>query len=335
MKYPSQFLSALVYLILAQCISSYSHAAGPNAAPASVTKEGDLVIVTLTPEGEQRLRLEVAKLEHRTIPEFRLFSGEVVIPLNPSAKNLTPLLNGNPDTWLQMADLQTAADGRVTEAAIRLENATIAMDRAQKARASEAGSQRALDDAKAAHEIAAIQLKTETARRSLLGKPIELNQAQTFSEKWVRVSIYSGEIIRLSKDRNALITSIGGSEKVHEALRVIGPISANPVSNTVDWFYQLPKEAEFSVGQRVSVSIQTEESQIISPTVPTDALLYDIHGGQWVYEQTKPHVFTRRRIQVLRVLGDQAVLKQAPPESALIVTKGATELFGTEFLTGK
>jgi hypothetical protein len=46
-------------------------------------------------------------------------------------------------------------------------------------------------------------------------------------------------------------------------------------------------------------------------------------------------VFTRRRIQVLRVLGDQAVLKQAPPESALIVTKGATELFGTEFLTGK
>jgi hypothetical protein len=64
-------------------------------------------------------------------------------------------------------------------------------------------------------------------------------------------------------------------------------------------------------------------------------VLHDIHGGQWVYEQTAPHTYTRRRAQVARLAGGDAVLASGPPVGSKIVTDGSAELFGTEFMTGK
>ncbi|MEQ1851562.1 MAG: efflux RND transporter periplasmic adaptor subunit, partial [Chthoniobacteraceae bacterium] len=66
-----------------------------------------------------------------------------------------------------------------------------------------------------------------------------------------------------------------------------------------------------------------------------NAVLHDIHGGQWVYEQTADHTYTRRRIQVARLAGNDAVLTSGPAAGSKIVTDGAAELFGTEFMTGK
>ena len=68
--------------------------------------------------------------------------------------------------------------------------------------------------------------------------------------------------------------------------------------------------------------------------IPTNAILHDINGGQWVYEQTAPLTYTRRRIQVARFTGDLAVLATGPPVGSKIVTDGSAELFGTEFMTG-
>jgi hypothetical protein len=66
-----------------------------------------------------------------------------------------------------------------------------------------------------------------------------------------------------------------------------------------------------------------------------DALADDIQGGQWIYEQTAPNVFTRRRVEVQRVEGALAVLSRGPKAGAAIVTSGAAELFGIEFGAGK
>jgi len=69
-------------------------------------------------------------------------------------------------------------------------------------------------------------------------------------------------------------------------------------------------------------------------------VLHDINGGQWVYAQTAEHVYTRKRIQVARLagsdaVGSDAVLSSGPPAGTKIVTDGSAELFGTEFMTGK
>ena len=83
------------------------------------------------------------------------------------------------------------------------------------------------------------------------------------------------------------------------------------------------------------MEIPTAASKVESLVVPFNAVLHDIHGGQWVYEAIAPHTYTRRRVQVTRLVGDVAALASGPAVGAKIVTDGAAELFGTEFMTGK
>jgi hypothetical protein len=69
--------------------------------------------------------------------------------------------------------------------------------------------------------------------------------------------------------------------------------------------------------------------------VPLAAIVHDLNGGAWVYEQLDPNTFTRRRVEVERVVGTQAVLTRGPPPGTKVVTDGAAELFGIEFGIGK
>ncbi len=68
--------------------------------------------------------------------------------------------------------------------------------------------------------------------------------------------------------------------------------------------------------------------------VPYGAVLYDAHGGTWVYTSPEPLVFVRHRIIVDYIEEDRAVLSDGPPAGTEVVTVGAAELFGTEFEIG-
>ena len=68
--------------------------------------------------------------------------------------------------------------------------------------------------------------------------------------------------------------------------------------------------------------------------VPAAAVLYDIHGDTWVYEDLGGNAYARRRIQVARHAGDLAVITRGIAEGTKVVTDGAAELFGTEFGAG-
>ncbi len=83
------------------------------------------------------------------------------------------------------------------------------------------------------------------------------------------------------------------------------------MTNTVDWYYALPADMTHRSGERVAVEIPTLDGKIESLVLPFSAVLHDIHGGQWVYEQTAPHTYTRRRIQVARLSGSEAVCRAA------------------------
>ena len=123
--------------------------ADSGSAPASVTKEADLVMITLKPEAEQRLRLKLATVERRAVRETRLFSGDVVLPLAAEG-GVAPLMGGTLDELLRVADLQIQADNRALQAEVQVEAARIAFERADKMLKAEAGSVRAVDEARAA-----------------------------------------------------------------------------------------------------------------------------------------------------------------------------------------
>ena len=74
----------------------------------------------------------------------------------------------------------------------------------------------------------------------------------------------------------------------------------------------------------------TLKSEAESLTLPWSAVIQDIHGGTWVYEQTGERTYVRRRVAVRYVVDDTAVLAFGPPPGTQVVAAGAAELFGTE-----
>jgi hypothetical protein len=67
--------------------------------------------------------------------------------------------------------------------------------------------------------------------------------------------------------------------------------------------------------------------------IPYAALLYDPIGGTWAYTTVGTRTFERSRLMVERIDGDAAYLSDGPPVGTPVVTVGAAELYGTEFLS--
>src|SRR6185436_4963081 len=143
----------------------------------------------------------------------------------------------------------------------------------------------------------------------------------------------AGETGELALDQPAQVLPLSGDEQ-HEAIfakPVAAPPTASVLASTIDLYYELPNPAGvLRPGQRITVRVKLQGASE-QRVVPWSAVMHDIHGGTWVYENTAPLTYVRRRVQVKYVLGDKAVLESGPPSGAKIVTVGAVELFGAEF----
>jgi multidrug efflux pump subunit AcrA (membrane-fusion protein) len=164
---------------------------------------------------------------------------------------------------------------------------------------------------------------------------------------WVRVPIPAAEIAALDPESGALVDELSapagtGSPATPIAARPASsaPSTAQPLQATVDRYFVLPAGAQPAIGQVVAVWVSLRGETTL-PVLPAPALLHDPSGGTWVYERTAEHVFSRRRVEVVRVEGALALLS---PQSlrpgglrvgSAIVTAGAMELYGAEFGSGK
>lgn len=279
---------------------------------------------------------------------------------------LFPLLT--PEGRANLASARIDADGQVKTAQSQLEAAQIALTRARRVFESDAGSRRAVDEAQAQFDLAEKALAAVTARRDLLEKvvgdvekgtatpvPIEcpadgvlrnvsalegqnvpagaaLFEVVDLKHVWVRVPIYVGDLAEVDPAADAAVSELSArpGAPALPGRPATAPPSANAAAGTVDLFYDLDnRTAKYSPGQRVGVSI-TLKGEAESLTAPWAAVLHDVHGGTWVYEQTGERAYVRRRIVVRYVLGDTAVLASGPPAGTRVVTAGAAELFGTE-----
>ncbi|MCP5522604.1 MAG: membrane fusion protein MtrC [Verrucomicrobiales bacterium] len=335
--------TSLLVLLLGTVGQQGDAAGAPDSgspAPAQVTapvKETTLATVTLSAGAEARLGIRTVAAEQRNVAGTRLFGGVVVRPLggDGGAAGLAPLWAGSFEELLKLADTQVEADGRVAQAEVEQKAAELALDRARKVLAAEAGSVRAVDEAAARSEAAGVALTTARAHRDLLGEPVQ--GAAPSNRLWVRVPVYAGALPSLDAEAAAQVMRLSDRDEAHAwaANPVAGPLTANGSASTVDWYFQLPAGVTgVRPGERLAVRLATR-TQADRLVVPWPAVLHDIHGGQWVYEQTEARTFVRRRVEVERVAGTDAILARGLRPSAKVVTDGAAELFGTEFGAGK
>jgi len=317
-----------------------------SAPPAKVITENDLASIVLTPQAEQRLGIVTAPVTMQKVGRTRTLGGELLLPLGRNAgasnatqapgKSIYSLLPAmTPTELVRVAEMQVDADGKIAAARVQLEAAKIALARAESLIANKSGTQRAVDEARAQAQLAEATLQTAREHRALLGAP--LFDAVREDVLWVRVPVYAGDLEQIDRAAPAGVNSLGsGTNKLQRAARPVPvPFSSAAAPATVDLFYELDNaDGKLRPGQKVTVALPLQ-GEAESLVVPKAAVLHDIHGGAWVYENTAPHTFTRRRIEVRYVKDTGAVLARGPKAGTKVVTDGAAELFGTEFGIGK
>ncbi|HEX4132745.1 MAG TPA: efflux RND transporter periplasmic adaptor subunit [Pirellulales bacterium] len=261
------------------------------------------------------------------------------------------------------------AQGQVQSAEVQVDAAKIALERAQRLLAEQAGTARMVDDAQAQMNLAQKVLEAALSRKELVDsidleddpsklKPLTIEapregivraehatagevvapgaplfEVMDADPIWVRVAVYVGELAELDAEAAATITQESQSGKATPmvARSIAAPPTATPLASTVDLYYELPNpKGVLRPGQRVDVAISLRGQQE-STVVPWSAVIHDIQGGTWLYEQTAEHTFVRRRVQVRQVIDNVAVLDGGAAIGAKVVTAGAIELFGAEF----
>jgi cobalt-zinc-cadmium efflux system membrane fusion protein len=277
-----------------------------------------------------------------------------------------PILS--PGERANLAGSLSDAEGMVKTAMAQFDLATINFQREDDLFKTKVGTKRDFDNAQAALKVARETLDMNEARRAILAKA--LGEADTGSLQanvisspldgilkdvhtstgdtvpanaplfvvtrldpvWLRVPIYVGDVGDIDTAAPASITPLGGApgKALAQAQPVAAPPSATAFASSLDLFFEMPNMAGmFRPGQRlgVTLSLKSDQNNLV---VPWSALVHDIHGGSWVYEQLEPTKFVRRRVLLKYVQDDVAVLAEGPAVGKAIVTEGAEEHFGIE-----
>jgi membrane fusion protein, heavy metal efflux system len=164
-----------------------------------------------------------------------------------------------------------------------------------------------------------------------------LFELSNLSTVWIRVPVYVGEIQEIARNVAARVHGLTDEpgQRVRSAAPIKAPASANAMASTADLYYQLTNtDGLLQPGQRVGVTL-TLRGAVEGLTVPWSAVVHDVHGGAWVYENPSAQTFVRKPIEVRHVSGIYAVLARGPAPGTKIVAEGVAELFGVEFGAGK
>lgn len=364
--------------------------AGKAAPAATVEKkitDGDLIKITLTAEAEARLGIATTNAEQKTLPQKRKVGGEIVVPSGGAlflaapvaatvsasagvAKTGVTVKRGETlVTLIPLApvdrDLRGQADRSTIAAEARFTAAKSKLERAEKVLAGGAGTQRAVEEAQAEHDVAKADLDAAKQRgASMVTSPLGADVTVTIraphdgvvrqvgaspgqsvaagtmlvevvgtSALWVRVPLFVAEARRIRPDAAATVLAFG-SEDRQEALPAHAPPVADAVASTVDLTYELGKTVGFRQGERVEVEL-TYKGEAPVLVVPASALVRDAQGGVWLYESLGEHVFARRRVDLAGIRGDDALLARGPNPGTPVVRAGAAELWGVELGSGK
>ncbi len=408
-------LVTVLVIILCGCQPSTPSSPQVAEKPAKTTYpvvEAQLNTIELTEAAVQRLGLEVAAVEKRSMLRTRPYGADIVLPTGATVivsaplagtlksvdqqtqfrvgervtegrplLNLLPLLSPErsvltPAERIRFAEAKNTlaqsridAEGQVQQATVQVEAAQIALDRAEKLLREQAGTVRAVDEAKAQLQLAqktlaaartrkqqvdSVNLDTDAGALEAIAIPSPLSgivrttqvrpgemvaagaplfEVMNDEMLWVKVPVYVGDLERIDPLQPARLTLLNGRHS--EADIVVKPAdlppTALPLAAAVDVYYELPNpNHRFQPGQKVSahLSLRGETQQL---ALPWSAVIHDIYGGQWVYEQVDERKFVRRRVEIGWIDGDWAAAVRGARPDMKVVTAGVAELAGTEF----
>jgi RND family efflux transporter MFP subunit len=383
----------VIYLLMLLTWSCGGDASAPaaNPAPASVAQprtEAELTTVTLTQEAVTRLGVEAVEAKVERVSEVRTLGGEIVVPEGRAIAVTAPVAG----TLVAVGDARAGsrvtrgqaifrlvplvadernqrieAERTVTEAQAQEQEARQRLDRLQQLLKDGAASQRSVEEARAAHTVAAAALEAARERLAVASRnpigpqgeiavaapfagvlqAITAAQGQTVAASaplfevaqvdtlWVRVPVYAGDVAGIDASQPVVVSSLRTGGPARQARRVTAPPSADPSAASVDLFFELTGDAgQFRPGERVTVQLPLAEAAD-GLVIPDSALVYDIHGQPWVYEDLGENRYARRRVEVSRHIGEQAIISRGINQGTRVVTVAAAELFGVEFGVGK
>ncbi len=262
------------------------------------------------------------------------------------------------------------AAGQVEQARVQVDAAQIALARAEQLLKDKVGTARAVDDAQAQLNLTQKTLSAAEARQKLadglnldsaepgtvtplsIDAPLDgqvrttlvregemvaagapLFEIVNTGKLWARVPVYVGDLGEIDALQPAELTSLDGRYRGQTILAppIEAPPTATPLASAVDFYYAVENpQGDLRPGERLTAQLALT-GNAEQNTVPWSAVIHDIHGGQWVYEQQAERVFVRRRVEVAWVSDHQAVLSRGPAVGTIVVIAGAAELAGTEF----
>ena len=266
-------------------------------------------------------------------------------------------------------DLRVIAESEVSAANTRVEAAKARKARAERMLRDRVGSVRAQEDADNELRLAqtaldAAKTKLDQVNRAPLSADVTVTipvpqdgilrqvhavagqavsggaplfEVARFDPLWVRVPVYTGDVALLQPGAAARVEAVNGKSAARSAAPVTAPPTADPLAATSDLYYALPNpDAALRPGEKVSVTLPLRggEQALLAPWA---AVLHDIHGGAWVYENVAAADLRpppRARSRARRARHGRARPAARPP-ARKIVTDGAAELFGTEFGAGQ
>lgn len=366
-------------------------AASPeHVAPAHVehpTDEGELTRVILSASAVDRLGIETAQVQEGPVPvtieapaEIIAVPGSTLLIAAPIGCQIRALVDRRPGTHVDAGDVlasvtplapaardtKAVANREVAAAEADLTAAQARLQRALDLAAGRAGSQRAVEEARATGETAQANLDAAKARaRTTRATPlladvtmtvrapasgvlrsVSIAQGQSVAAGspmfeivdvdalWVRVGVYAGDLARLQPGAPADVSGLGPTGAWERAEPVSGPPTATPAANSVDRYYSLSAApSSFALGERVLVSLRVAADQR-ARHIPATAIVHDAGGTAWIYQCDSETSFRRVPVDVVRTVADRAVLGHGPAVGACVVSVGAAELFGTEFEPG-
>ncbi|MCM2372930.1 efflux RND transporter periplasmic adaptor subunit [Aporhodopirellula aestuarii] len=154
---------------------------------------------------------------------------------------------------------------------------------------------------------------------------------------WIRVPVFVDLLPIIQVDQSAKLVSLSGNAfgQSVTAKPIAAPPTADALSSSADLYYEVDnRELGLRPGQRIGVELPTSKAGA-SLVVPNGSIVIDIYGNTWVYMVTGEREYTRSRVSVRFVDGDEAILAAGPEVGTQVVVDGAAELFGTEFGAGK
>ena len=160
--------------------------------------------------------------------------------------------------------------------------------------------------------------------------------APAADEAWIRLALSEDEWDRVAKDKPARVLPLATRGKLKRELMALPstlPPLEDPKRTMLTLYYVVKgKDHGLKANDRMRVELQLKGDDRKRKVVPYSALYYDGKGTPWVYANTKPLTFERKRVEVERIEGDDAVLKDGPSVGTRVVTVGAALLYGAEVI---